>query len=114
MLNSSLKDLNLSSKELKKIAKSLARKRVIKCYKSMPDYKLLFGLEASENEKNSDKTRIEKIREELKKLAHKLSKSEIKEIRKSFYKIKNKKDLPGPRETEIKENFLELENSFLD
>ena len=33
------------------------------------------------------------MREELKKLAHKFSKSEIKEIRKSLYEIENKKGL---------------------
>ena len=37
MLNPSLKDLNLSSEELKEIAKLLARKRGIKGYKSMPE-----------------------------------------------------------------------------
>ena len=42
---------------------------------------LLSALKASESEKNFDKIRIKKIRNELKKLQHKISKSEIKEIR---------------------------------
>ena len=42
---------------------------------------LLSALKASESEKNFDKIRIKKIRDELKKLQHKISKSEIKEIR---------------------------------
>ena len=44
MLNPSLKDLNLSSEELKEIAKLLARKRGIKGYKSMPEDRLLSAL----------------------------------------------------------------------
>ena len=52
---------------------------------------LLSALIASESEKNFDKTRREKIREELKKLRHKFSKSEIKEIKKKLYEIENEK-----------------------
>ena len=37
MLNPSLRDLDLSSKELKEIAKLLARKRGIKGYDSIPE-----------------------------------------------------------------------------
>ena len=39
------------------------------------------------------KKRIETIREKLKELPHKLSKSELKEIRKHLYNIENKKEL---------------------
>ena len=42
---------------------------------------LLSALKASESEKNFDKIKIKKIRDELKKLQHKIFKSEIKEIR---------------------------------
>ena len=78
-------------------------------YESMSKDKLLSALKTSESEKNFDKTRIEKTREGLKKLQHKFSKSEIKEIRKSLYEIEIKKDLSAPREKKIKENLLELE-----
>ena len=108
MLSPSLKDLDLSSEKSNEVVKSLARKRGIKGYKSMPDNKLLSALKASEGENN----RIEKIRDELKKLAHKISKSEIKEIRKSPNEIENRKDLFASREKEIKENLLELENKL--
>ena len=48
MLNPSLKDLYLSSEELKEIAKLLARKRGInKGYRSMPEDRLLSGLISS-------------------------------------------------------------------
>ena len=112
MLNPSLKDLNLSSKELKEITKLLAKERGIKGYESMLEKKLLSALK--ESAKNFDKTKIEKIREELKKLEHKYFKSEIKKIRKSIYEIENKKDLSASRKKEIKKNLLELEKNFLD
>ena len=102
ILSPSLKDLKLLSKESIKFAKLLARERGIMGYESMPENKLLSALKALENEKNFDKKRIERTREELKKLAHKFSKSEIKQIRKSLYEIENKKDLTASRKKEIK------------
>ena len=48
----------------------------------MPEDELLSTLKASKSE---NKTKIENIREGLKKLQHKFSKSEIKEIRKKLY-----------------------------
>ena len=110
MLNRSLKDLNLSSKELKKIARLLAKERGIKGYESMSEDKLSSAPKASESEKNFDKTRIEKIRKQLKKLEHKFTKSEIKEIRKYLYEIENKKSLSAPKEIEY---LLELEKKTI-
>ena len=55
--------------------------------------KLLSALKALGNEQNFDKTRTKNIREEVKKLQHEFSKSEIKEIKKNLYKIGNKKSL---------------------
>ena len=52
----------------------------------MPEDDLLSALKASEIEKNFDKTRIKKIREQLKKLEHTFSKSEIKRLEKTFMK----------------------------
>ena len=48
MLNPSSKDLNLSSKELKKLAKLLAKERGVKRYESMPEDKLLSDLKAKQ------------------------------------------------------------------
>ena len=70
----------------------------------MPDDKLVYALKALESE---NKTRVGRIREGLKKLQHKFSKSEIKEIRKNLYEIENKKSLSTPKE--IKGYILRLE-----
>ena len=43
--------------------------------------------------KSKNKERIDLIREELKELSYKLSKSELKEIKKNLYQIENKKGL---------------------
>ena len=90
MLNP-LKDLDLSSEELKEIGKLLAKKRGSKDYKSLSEDRLLSALKASESLKESKKNfddtkpninfskpRIEKIRKEFNELRHK------------FFKIKNK------------------------
>ena len=58
--------------------------------------KLLSALKASENK---NKTRIEKIREKIKKLQHKFSRPEIKEIKKNLYEIENKKGLCASKKT---------------
>ena len=73
----SLKDLVLSPEESKDIAELLAQKRGIRYYENMSNDKLLRALKASENK---NKTRIENIREEIKKF----SRQELKEIKKIF------------------------------
>ena len=57
------------------------------------------------------KKRIETIREKLKELHHKLSKSELKEIKKHLYNIENKKELLELETT--KEYLDELDKKFL-
>ena len=42
---------------------------------------------------SNTETRIEIVREKLKELCHKLSKSELKEIKKHLYNIENEKEL---------------------
>ena len=55
----------------------------------MSNDNLLGALMASENK---NKTRIEEIREEIKKLQHKFSRQEVKEIKKNIYRIEKKKE----------------------
>ena len=45
--------------------------------------------------KSKNKERIEVIREQLRELAYKLSKSELKEIKMRLYKVENRKGLLG-------------------
>ena len=83
---------------IKYIIEFLARKRNINNYKRKSNDELLRALKESEKQeknknnqqqqtKSKNKERIEIIREELKELGHKLSKSELKEIKKTLYKI---------------------------
>ena len=46
---------------------------------------------ALKGSENKNKTRIDEIREEIKELGHKLSRKELKEIKKNIYEIENKK-----------------------
>ena len=81
MKSLSLKNIILSPEESKDIAELLAKKRAIEDYKNMSNDGLYEALRASENE---NYIRIEKIREEIKKLQHKFSRQELKEIKKIF------------------------------
>ena len=58
------------------------------------------------------KKRTETIRENLKELCHKLSKSELKEIKRHLYNIENKKELLELETT--KEYLDELDKKFLN
>ena len=61
---------------------------------------------------SKNKKRIETIREKLKELRHKLSKSDFKKIKNHLYNIESKKEL---LESEIiKEYFDELDKKFLN
>ena len=99
-----LKDLNLSLEESRYIIEFLARKRGVNNYKRNSNDELFSAIKESEkHEKNKNnqqqkiksknKERIDVIREELKELSYKLSKGELKEIRKNLYKIENKRGL---------------------
>ena len=94
-----LKDLNLSSRH---ITEFLARKINVNNYKRKSNDELLHALKESEKQeksknnqqqqiKSKNKERIEVIREQFKELAYKLSKSELKEIKRHLYVMENKK-----------------------
>ena len=95
-----LRNLFLSSEESTDLAEFLAQKRGIIDYGNMSNDELSRALKASENK---DNTRIEKITEEIKKLPHKFSRQELKEIKKNLYEIENKK---GGLESKKTEKYL--------
>ena len=84
MENLNLADLKLSKEESRDLVEFLARKRNIKNFKRKPSDELLQAIkENKDNQKQSkNKKRIDIIREELKESSYKLSRSELKEIKK--------------------------------
>ena len=101
-----LKDLNLSLVETRYIIEFLARKRNINNYKRKSNDELMHAFKESEKQektknnqqqqiKSKNKERIEVIREQFKELPYKLSKSELKEIKRCLYMVENKKGLLG-------------------
>ena len=108
-----LKNLFLSSEESRDLAEVLAQKRGIIDYGNMSNDELSRTLKASENK---NKTRIHEIREEIKELGHKLSRQELKEIKKNLYE--NKKGRLKSKKTkkylnELEERIYEL-NKYYD
>ena len=99
-----LRNLLLSSEESRELAEFLAQKRDIIDYGNMSNNELSSALKASENK---NKTRIDKIREEIKELGHKLSRQELKEIKKNLYEIENKKGRLESKKTKKYLNKLE-------
>ena len=95
----------LSLEESRYIIKFLARKRNINNYKRKSNDELLHALKESEKQvksknnqqqiKSKNKERIEVISEQFKELPYKLSKSELKEIKRRLYMLENKKGLLG-------------------
>ena len=95
MENLNLADLNLSFEESTDIIEFLAEKRNSKNYKRKSDSELLRAIKENKNNqqqniKSKNKKRIGIIREELKELSCKLSKSELKEIKKNLYNIEKR------------------------
>ena len=104
MNESILKNLDLSTEESRDIIELLARKRNVSNYERMADEELLSNLKKTpKKQKNNqqqqiiskNKERIEIIRSELKELSYKLLRDEFKEIKRSLYKLENKKGSLG-------------------
>ena len=93
MDNLNLADLNLSKEDSGDIIELLARKRNIKNYKRKSYDKLLQAIKENKNNKqqSKNKKRIDNKRENLKDLRYKLSKNELKEIKKNLYNIEKRK-----------------------
>ena len=95
MDNLNLADLNLSKEDSRDIIELLARKRNIKNYKPKSNDKLLQAIKENKinKEQPENKKRIDNIREDLKDFSYKLSRSELKEIKKNLYNIEKKKTI---------------------
>ena len=92
MDNLKLADLNLSLEESRDIVEFLARKRNIKNYKRKSNNELLHAIKENKvnKQQSKNKKRIGIIREELKEISYKLSKSELKEIKKNLHNIERR------------------------
>ena len=104
MDESILKNLDLSTEESRDIIELLARKRNVSNYERMTDEELLSNLKKTlQKQKNNkqqqiiskNKERIEIIRSGLKELGYKLLRDEFEEIKRSLYKLENKKGSLG-------------------
>ena len=89
MENIKLGDLYLSKKESTNIIDFLAKMRNIKNYKKKSSDRLYEIFK----KQSKNKERIDNIREDLKDLSYKLSKSELKEIKTNLYNIEKRKKL---------------------
>ena len=83
-----LEDSYFSKEELKDVMQLVAKKRNIKNYKNKSNDEL----HKTFKKQSKNKERIDNIREELKDLSYKLSKSEFKEIKKNLYNIEKYND----------------------
>ena len=98
MDNLNLKDLKLSKEDSRDIIELLARKRNIKNYKRKSNDKLLKAIKENKTLKEpKNKRRIDSIREYLKNLSYKLSKSELKEIKNNLYNIEKTKQFDSKK-----------------
>ena len=93
MENIKIGDLYLSKKESRDIFELLAKMRNINDYKSKSNDRLheIF------KKQSKNKERIDHIREDLKDLSFKLSKSELKEIKTSLYNIEKRKKISSKK-----------------
>ena len=87
MENINLGDLYLSKEESEDIIEFLAKKRNIKNYKNQSSNRLYKIFK----KQSKNKKRVDDIRDELKDPTYNISKSELKEIKKTFYNIEKRK-----------------------
>ena len=109
MDNIKLGDLYLSKSELDDIVQLVAKKRHIKDYQNKSNdslYKIF-------KKQSKNKKRIDNIREDLKNLSYKLSKSEYKDIKTKLYNIEKNKKISLNKTTkyldELDEKILKLD-----
>ena len=109
MENIKLGDLYLSKNESANIIEFLAKMRNINDYKSKSSDRLYEIFK----KQSKNKERIDNIREDLKDLSYKLSKSELKEIKTNLYNIEKRKKISSKKTNkyldELDKKILKLE-----
>ena len=100
--------INLSLDELKLVAKN----RNIKDYENKSEKDLKEILSKPKPKINISKMKIKEIKKDFSKLRHKFSKEEIDKFRKSFYNIKNRKNLSTAEIRAAEKNLVELGESL--
>ena len=112
MENLNLADLKLSKEESRDIIEFLARKRNIKNYKHKSSNELLQAIK----KQSKNEERIDTVSKELKQLSYKLSRSELKEIKKNLYNIekRNQFELKKPKRylDKLDKKFLKLDKYY--
>ena len=88
-----LGNLYLSEKESTNMIELLAKMRNIRNYKSKSSDRLYEIFK----KQSKNKERIDNIREDLKDLSYKLSKSELKEIKTNLYNIEKRKKISSKK-----------------
>ena len=100
--------INLSLDQLKLIAKN----RNIQGYENKPEKGLIKILTEPKPKISIAKKKLKEIEKDFSELRHKFSKEEIDKFRKSFYNIKNYKNLYASEIREAEKNHLELDESL--
>ena len=73
------------------------KKRNIKNYKRKSSNELLRAMKENNQQQSKNKERIDIIREELKESSYRLSKSELKEIKKNLYNTEKRKQFESEK-----------------
>ena len=97
--------INILLGELKLVAKN----RNIKGYENKSEEDLIKILSEPKPKISITKKKLKEIEKDFSKLRHKFSKEEIDKFRKSFYNIKNYKNLYTLEIREAEKNLVELE-----
>ena len=100
--------INLSLDELKLVAKD----RNIRNYENKSEEDLIKILSEPKPKISITKKKLKEIKKDFSELRHKFSKEEIDKFRKSFYNIKNHKNLYASEIREAEKNLVELEESL--
>ena len=100
--------INLSLDKLKLITQN----RSIQGYENKSEDDLIKILSEPKPKISITKKKLKEMEKDFSELRHKFSKKEIEKFRKSFYNIKNHKNLYASETREAEKNLLELEESL--